>query len=368
MGAKAGAECVVPKPKIPWHKGCLAFIGQQYGPFSDTLSIQREQRHALIGHPTWNFAPPPGYNAGNPLLVHIEPHVAGRGKNRTTSVTTAMFQKLKKFASGFKAQYFSKEAKIVSGELVGRPLKTTTGAIRKKTDQDDAWFFFLAGQSKRIFDIGANIGYTALLANVQGKVEKLLLVDPNPEALSLAAKNLILNNLAGNCRFFVSFVSRESGEKIPFYTLGHGAAGSMFKGHAESAAAVGHHFMVSTITVDDLVNLFGWQPDLVKIDVEGAEALVLEGARQLAKNQATTFMVEMHSPPELPMAENARQILTWCHSNNYEAWYMKEAKKLESPESIAHRGKCHLLLMPKDWHYPEPLKAIEQGAALPKNI
>lgn len=280
----------------------------------------------------------------------------------------SIYRRLKKVTLGLKVKYFKSEGKVVEKILVGVPLKTVTGTIRSKADQDDAWYFHIAGNSKHIFDIGANIGYTALLTNIQGKTEKLLLIDPNPQALSIAAKNLILNNLAGNCTFLASFVSNQIGTEIPFFTVGSGAAGSMYKGHAKSAAALGSIFLVPTITIDELVTRYGWQPDLVKIDVEGAESLVLQGAAQLASAQHTTFMVEMHSPPELSMRKNAEQILEWCQVHKYQAWYMKNGEKLQSPEQIAHRGKCHLLLLPVGRQYPESLKKIEQRAALPNSI
>ena len=103
-----------------------------------------------------------------------------------------------------------------------------------------------------------------------------------------------------------------TGETIPFYTVGTGAAGSMYKGHAQTAASIGSVQDVTTTTVDQLVKQLGWVPDLIKIDVEGAEAKVLEGARETSATIRPWFMVEMHSPPELPMAQNAKLVLDWC--------------------------------------------------------
>lgn len=266
------------------------------------------------------------------------------------------------------AKILRKNENLVHGILVTQKIITFPGTIRITPDQDDAWYFHLSGKYKRIFDIGANMGYTALLANIQSYTEKLLLVDPNPKALAIAAKNLIYNNLATNCTFITSFVSDQTGKEIPFYTIGTGAAGSMFMSHAESAAAINSYFMVTTTTIDKLVTQVGWYPDFVKIDVEGAESLVLNGAVELAKLQSTAIMVEMHSPKELPMINNAEKILDWCNKTNYKAWYMKEGIQLKSPEQIAHRGKCHLLLLPFNWPYPDELKKIKQGAKLPDQI
>ena len=76
----------------------------------------------------------------------------------------------------------------------------------------------------------------------------------------------------------------------------------------------------------------------------------------------------MHALIELSMKENAQLILNWCSDNNFKAYYLKEACELISAETIASRGKCHLLLLPKNEEYPHYLKNIKEGDPLPKKI
>ena len=142
----------------------------------------------------------------------------------------------------------------------------------------------------------------------------------------------------------------------------------MYAGHAETAAAAGQSIRVKTLTVDYLVKKVNWLPEFIKVDVEGAEALVLRGSKKTAAQKKTVFMVEIHSPPELPMLKNAELILEWVDQVGYSAWYMKDAVILSQPEQIAQRGKCHLLLMPKGNAYPEALSKIPQRAPLPNSI
>ena len=274
-----------------------------------------------------------------------------------------MINYLKKLAAGLYANWTSGSRELRTYQLLGRSVKALPGTVRKKPDQDDAWFVWLVQHRKSLFDVGANVGFTALVAGLSG-VERMLLIDPNPIALSRAATTLIYNNLAGHCSFVTAFVSDRPGETIPFYTIGAGAAGSMYRGHAQTAAASGSVVQVPTTTIDKLVEEQGWVPDFIKIDVEGAEVKVLTGARQTAHTLRPWFMVEMHSPPELPMLENATLVLDWCRENGYTPWYMKEAA-MEQPEMIAHRGKCHLLLLPEGEVFPEALAAIPQRAQIP---
>ena len=57
----------------------------------------------------------------------------------------------------------------------------------------------------------------------------------------------------------------------------------MYASHAKSASSVQSSIEVKTVTLDYLYSFYGLKPDLVKIDVEGAETLVMEGAIKLAK-------------------------------------------------------------------------------------
>jgi len=273
-------------------------------------------------------------------------------------------KKLLKFLSGYKLKLFGIHHKMINTGFLGHNLNVVKGTLRNEPDKDDAWLFHLMGKFDQIFDIGANIGQTAIFAKVQGKNKKILLADPNPEALSLAAKNLIMNGFSQNCTFIPAFVSDKENEQVELFTIGAGAAGSMYKGHAHTAAAVGTSIMTSTTTMDKLALMAGWLPDFVKIDVEGAEAKVLQGAKKIASQQKTWFMVEMHSPPELPMVENAKQVLKWTNEVGYKAWYMRDGIELTTPDIISDRGRCHLLLMPNEISYPNELKVLRQSSSI----
>ena len=109
-------------------------------------------------------------------------------------------------------------------------------------------------------------------------------------------------------------------------------------------------------------------PDLVKIDVEGAEAKVMRGAVELAKHQQTKFMMEVHSSTELSIIENTNQLLNWCEANGYTAWYLKDKIVLTNAEPVKARGRYHLLLLPKGTALPGYLMNIEQRAPLSKGL
>ena len=251
----------------------------------------------------------------------------------------------------------------VNANLFERTYLVRAQTIRTTSDKDDGWLFACSSLAHRIFDIGTNIGQAAILELLPDSVDHVLLVDPNPMALSIAAENLIVNGLINRVNLERVFVSDEANQVLDFYTVLYGAAGSMFKSHAKTASKRNLHFKVSTTTIDLLVGKYG-VPDFIKIDIEGAESFALKGARECMRLNRTRFLVEMHSSSEMPMVANAQRVLETCAEVGYSAWYLSNKVILTSPEQLKDRGRCHLLLQPKDWEWPKTIIQIPQNAPL----
>lgn len=275
------------------------------------------------------------------------------------------------FKKAIKKLYYSikpERSHFVKANLCGVSLNVLPGTVRTKVDQDDTWWFFLTKHHNSIYDVGCNIGYTALLALIQNPKKQIVLVDPNPAALQNAALNIINNGLGSRVQYHTAFVGDKLDDTVKFYTVGSGAAGSMYASHAETASAMNSFMEVNTITLDYMYDFYGIKPDLVKIDVEGAETLVMKSAVKLAKEAKCTFFIEMHNVEGLGMEAAGDLMVQWCNENNYKAWYLKTQEVLSSGKAIATRGKCHLLLLPEDSTYPDYLKGLAQNSPLPKSI
>jgi FkbM family methyltransferase len=161
---------------------------------------------------------------------------------------------------------------------------------------------------KIIFDIGCHVGYSTILFDklMSRKESKIISVDANKFVLKRAEQNLeanrtilfsdiILNNYAisdsiGILDFYFSdnVDNPEStggflqGSETPFNPSLYNNLGF-------------NKVSIPTLSVDDLSKAFG-NPDVIKIDVEGAEALVLKGALGTIKTtKRIVFLVEIHS-------------------------------------------------------------------------
>lgn len=73
---------------------------------------------------------------------------------------------------------------------------------------------------------------------------------------------------------------------------------------------------IQTVTLDAFCRDMGVRPNLVKIDVEGAELLVLHGARNLLRESHPAIILAVH-PPWLPSGQSTADIVAFLEANGY---------------------------------------------------
>jgi FkbM family methyltransferase len=154
------------------------------------------------------------------------------------------------------------------------------------------------------FDIGANIGFFSLLAaRIVGPTGAVYAFEPVAENVSVAKKNARLNNLDNLKVFTLAMASRTGKEEL---LLARYAGGAVLKG-AGIPPDLSGSLMVETSTVDDF--LLGQKvrpPDIVKIDVEGAELDVLHGMVDTLRNRGPKLIIEVDDGNESKCEEKLR--------------------------------------------------------------
>ena len=248
-------------------------------------------------------------------------------------------------------------------KFLGKSIKVLKGSFSLRSDYDDAWLYYLSNNSSIVFDVGCHMGKSALIISNTNSLKLMVLIDPNPLALSKAAENLIINNIVEKAMFISKAAWVKTGEKIKLWTMpGAFSGASVNIDFTESGSITKNYFDVETISLDDLAMNNGTYPDLVKIDVEGAEYSVLQGATEIAKKGIAFFLIEVHSCDDMSIVENTQLILNWCDSVNYKAYYLSKHIELNNTKIIEHRGRYHILLLPLNASYPQGLKKIPQGS------
>lgn len=151
------------------------------------------------------------------------------------------------------------------------------------------------------FDIGANAGFFSLVAaKIVGKTGRVIAFEPLPMNARVVEKQFDINQL-DYCGCVCTAISKEQGtcefvwsrsaKGEPATSTAH-LAGYRIDGMEE---LIIDRCVVKVTSLDDFVTREGLFPDLIKIDVEGAEGDVLRGGRKLLySNKAPRILMETH--------------------------------------------------------------------------
>jgi FkbM family methyltransferase len=140
----------------------------------------------------------------------------------------------------------------------------------------------------RAMDVGAHIGYyTVLMAGLVGSSGEVYSFEPVPGNFQLLKENCLLNHCAHVCRLFNTALGKEEGTGN-IHVFPHDTASSTF---AQLPGSLLQFWpsrprteAVSITTLDQVMSSAGFPPfDFIKMDVEGAESLVLEGGTEFLR-------------------------------------------------------------------------------------
>jgi FkbM family methyltransferase len=179
--------------------------------------------------------------------------------------------------------------------------------------------------AKCFVDVGANLGWYICVASVfmeDGTVYGFEMDDLN---FALGKKNLEMNGGNGSNIFHLA-VSDTSGEIS--YTRDTSLPSVMFRMSSTFQNPDKKNIMtVPSITLDSFFQEKKLKPDIVKIDVEGAEIKVLRGMRNLLKDSAPKLFVEVH-PLTMPDYQSCvEEVINLIMSNGYEVFEIENLRR-----------------------------------------
>ncbi len=155
----------------------------------------------------------------------------------------------------------------------------------------------LVEPGQTVYDVGANIGFfTMLCSRLVGPEGRVFAFEPIPENLATLRHNVALNGLS-NVTIVEQALSSSTGTAEMFVS-----PWSAFHSlNVEGASKQSDHepqegqITVQTVTLDEFAGREGVRsPDLLKVDVEGAELIVLEGAPETLHSRRPLLLCELH--------------------------------------------------------------------------
>ncbi len=176
------------------------------------------------------------------------------------------------------------------------------------------------------FDVGTNIGLFSL--NVAKGFQKISVhsFEPVPETFALLEKNVKHNGVGGKVRLNQKALSRESGNVYITSThdIGNHLEGMKKQGTVE----------VECLTMDSYVEKEGIRSlDLIKCDVEGAELLVLEGAKKTLERFKPRLLLEIVDAWTRRFSYGPKDILDFMKDIGYDSYFIgKEGALVPNPK------------------------------------
>lgn len=184
-------------------------------------------------------------------------------------------------------------------------------------------------------DVGANIGYFTLLAvKAVGPQGVIHAFEASPRILGMLKTNITLNNF-DNIEVHPKFVS-DTCEKVSFYIASSdnlGRSGMLDPGDAAEKIDV------SSITINSLLPLLP-RVKVAKIDVEGAESLVLLGMSDIIARDKPYIIFELTQELLFQAGTNATEVCEYLRKYGYTLYRIDAGLHLmvELP-----KGQCNVL-------------------------
>jgi GalNAc5-diNAcBac-PP-undecaprenol beta-1,3-glucosyltransferase len=184
----------------------------------------------------------------------------------------------------------------------------------------------LAELGGTFFDIGANIGQHSLIALGSGM--SVHSFEPEPGLFKRLAENRSINGMEARMTINQCAVSDTPGQcTLNVAHSGNEGAHSLLRDKSQSST---ESVVVPAITVDGYLAAL---PDLslplvFKVDVEGWEARVLDGAATALEQKRATFILETGDDTAHAIGEDASTVLQRFFRNDYSVWEVRTTGEL----------------------------------------
>lgn len=184
-----------------------------------------------------------------------------------------------------------------------------------------------AGERPLVLDVGANVGYYALMAaNVFQDAARIVAIEPDEENAARLRHNIALNAYKA-----IEVKQAAAGATSGVGQLVRQSAANWHK-MIEVSETSGDVHLVPTITLDDVVDAAGCAADsplIVRMDIEGYEGHAFKGMKKLlASNRQMFIFVEVHREASDSFPDMVKAL-------RREGFYME---RLEAHSGVIERG------------------------------
>ena len=203
-----------------------------------------------------------------------------------------------------------------------------------------------------ILDVGANIGWYALHAADQFPSAIVHAFEPVPRTYEYLQRNIAMNDL-GNVVAHSFGLSDRSGD-VTFFVYPEGSGGASMANTTERASVT--QVTAKVCRLDDLE----LSPDVIKIDVEGAELLAFRGGSETLKRCRPAIFSEMLRKWAAKFDYHPNAILELLGGFGYRCFHMVEGQLCRLERMTDDVAATNFLFLHADRH-AERIREIESA-------
>ena len=184
----------------------------------------------------------------------------------------------------------------------------------------------------QIVEVGSNFGvHTLYMADLVGKNGKIYAFEANPHVSKYLKQSVILNGLQDRIEVFEMGASNKNYKGFMQYGIKNIGGGFILDDTPKSRKSCedGHHCTPIQVTTLDTVILAHQKIDMLKMDVEGAEFWILEGAKSLLLNPDILLMMEWDTEHFQRNQINISEFIQFLKDQRFYVWAVVKKGQLK---------------------------------------
>lgn len=223
------------------------------------------------------------------------------------------------------------------------------GCLNNDWEPDETRFFeSRLREGCTVLDIGANIGWFSLVAarkiGLNGRIHAF---EPRPVTSKMLARTIASNNLQSIIKLWDCALSDSPGTvKLSWGVNTDNPGGSFI---SKQGSIDGHESVsVRTVRLDDLLPEV--DPEIIKIDVEGAEPLVFKGGSKMLKRSKPLILSELH-PAQLKRVSNctSAEYISQMEHIGYKCYLLLNGQPTDKLIDFPYGSGCELVSVVFEW-------------------
>ncbi len=243
----------------------------------------------------------------------------------------SIISNFKDFINNDSYKYINIEKKEIKFFIPNTVTEWRVDTLLSKEPETIKWIDEFDGEKKIFWDIGANVGIYSIYAVVKHQNIEVVSFEPSFSNLRTLSRNISINNLEDQITIFPlplsntdnKFQMMEESEFIEGWSMNSFGTGLNFEGKDFKSK---NKYKIYGCSIDKILNdRILKKPNFLKIDVDGIEHLILEGAHDyLADKELKSILVEINEN----FKDQFEGVLNILKKSNFKFIEKKQGKEL----------------------------------------